>query len=94
MSENTVTETVITLDEIVTEITNTVFGTDTTVSPYKVAKIVNGVFEATNTDKRIPPQMMYQYASKGMISKGNKSKEYTKDEVTTFVNKYTAKHVN
>jgi hypothetical protein len=100
MSENidtdtTTTETVVetTLTDIVTEIATTVFGTETTVSPYKIAKIINKVFESTMTAKQIPAQMMYIYASKGMLSKGNKSKEYTYDEVIAFVNKYTAKHV-
>jgi hypothetical protein len=89
--EETVVET--TLEDIVAEIANTVFGTDSTISPYKIAKIINTVFQSTMTEKQIPAQMMYQYASKGMISKGNKSKEYTKDEVTTYVLKYTSKHV-
>jgi hypothetical protein len=108
MSENTNTEVIgqidaftnevvetneVTLAEIVDQITNEVFQSDLTISPYKIAKIINKVFESTMTEKQIPAQMMYQYASKGMISKNNKSKEYTKDEVTTYVNKYTSKHV-
>lgn len=88
-----VEETEVTVDEIVNEITTIVFGSDTTISPYKIAKVINKVFEATSTDKVIPPQMMYSYASKGMISKGNKSKEYTFDEVVTYVTKYTNKYV-
>lgn len=83
----------VTLAEIVDQITNEIFGADVTISPYKIAKIINKVFEATMTVKQIPAQMMYQYAQKGMISKGNKSKEYAKDEVLTYVNKYTSKHV-
>lgn len=84
----------VTLTEIIVQITNEIFQSDLTISPYKIAKTINKVFEATLTEKVIPAQMMYIYASKGMISKGNKSKEYNKDEVVTFVNKYTSKHVN
>jgi hypothetical protein len=80
------------LTTIVRELTETVFGTDTTISPYKIAKVINGVFETVGSDKRIPPQMMYNYSSKGMIVKGFKGKEYTKDQVETYVNKYTVKY--
>jgi len=104
MSENTAalettlvedieTEETATLEDIVREITDTVFGTDQTISPYKIAKVINTVFTSTLTEKQIPAQMMYQYASKGMIVKGKVSKQYTKDEVTTYVLKYTSKHV-
>jgi hypothetical protein len=91
MSDTTTTN--VTIDEIVTTLVAEVFGQDTTISPYKIAKVINKVFEATMTSKQIPAQMMYNYASKGMIAKGNKGKEYTKDEVTTYVLKYTSKHV-
>lgn len=94
LTGESVEETVaVTLDEIIGQITNEIFGTDMTISPYKIAKIINTVFTATMTEKQIPAQMMYQYANKGMISKGNTSKEYKKDEVLTYVSKYTSKHV-
>jgi hypothetical protein len=86
-----------TLAEIVTELTTTAFGDDTQVTAYKVAVIINGVFEATSTDKKIPTQMIYNYTRNGMVAKGKKGKatdiRYTKDEVTAFVTKYTSKYV-
>lgn len=82
----------LTLEEIVTEL----IGSQTDYTPYAIAKLINQVFQATSTDKEIPPQMMYIYASKGMLagkaSKGRKI--YTSEEVYTFVTKYTSKHVN
>lgn len=79
----------LTLESIIEELV----GDTTTFTPYKIAKLINEVFAATSTDKVIPPQMMYIYASKGMISKGNKSKSYNENEVKAFVFKYTSKHV-
>jgi hypothetical protein len=81
-------------DELVLEdIIKELVGNAEAFTPYKIATIINKVFEATFTDKKIPTQMMYIYASKGMIVKGNKSKSYTNDEVYAFVFKYTSKHV-
>src|SRR3954447_17309459 len=50
------------LEDIVRELTDTVYGPDATVTPYKVAKIVNGAFAAMGVAKEIPPQMMYNYS--------------------------------
>jgi len=88
-------ETELTLETIVQGLTDQVFGKSETISPYKIAKVVNLVFQATGTSKQIPPQMMYIYAGKGMIAgKGSAGrKEYTVTEVTTWVLKYTSKHV-
>lgn len=65
---------------------------------YQVATLTNRVFEATETDKKVPTQMMYNYTRNGMIAKGKKGKatdiRYTTDEVYAFVTKYTSKFVN
>jgi hypothetical protein len=83
-----------TLETVVAELVETVFGADETISPYKIAKVINGTFEAVGNTKRIPPQMMYNYDRNGMIVKGRKgSKEYNKDEVTTYVLKYANKYL-
>jgi hypothetical protein len=85
-------------ETIVTEVVDAVFGTDSDITAFKVAKIINGVLEIHGSDKRVPPQMMYQYGPKGMIAKrtkGMKGSEirYTKDEVIEYVRKYTNKNV-
>jgi hypothetical protein len=89
-----VEETELVLEDIVREIT----GTETEFTAYKIATIINKVFEATLTAKKIPTQMMYIYTKNGMISKRTKGQSastvrYTNEEVQAFVNKYTAKHV-
>lgn len=85
----------ITVDSVIGELTETVFGTDGTISPYKVAKIVNAAFQALGVDKKIPPQMMYNYSKNGMLVKGIKGiKELDKDQVTAFVTKFVNKYAN
>lgn len=70
------------------------FGDDDTITPYKIAVIVNKVFEANEHAKRIPPQMMYNYDRNGIIAKGIKgAKAYNKTQVTEFVTKFTNKHL-
>lgn len=95
MSENTAVETAApVLETVVEELATVAFGTDETVTPYKIATIINKTFEVMGAEKRIPTQMMYNYDRNGMIVKGKKSvKAYTKDEVTAYVNKYTTKHI-
>lgn len=85
----------LTVEETVGVLTETVFGDDDTITPYKLHNIVNGAFEALGSDKRIPPQMMYNYSRNGMLVKGQKgikalTKEQAKAFATKFVNKYTA----
>jgi hypothetical protein len=88
LAEATGEATELSLEEIVRELVTT-----ETNSPYGIAKIINQVFEVTGNDKRIPPQMMYNYALKGMIVKGEKGRKvYTRDETVTYVTKYTGKH--
>jgi len=83
-----------TVESIIEELVTVAFGTDETITPYKVATIINGTFKITGTDKQIPPQMMYTYDKNGMIAKGFKGvKAYNREQVTAFVTKYTAKHI-
>lgn len=96
MTENTVTEieNEITLPEIV----QSVIGTETDVTAYKIAVYVNKVFTITGTEKQVPTQMMYNYTRNGMIVKGKKgsAKEirYTNEEAVAFVTKYTSKYIS
>lgn len=83
----------LTIEDVVTEITDTVFGEATTITPYQIHKIVNGAFEALGVVKVIPPQMMYSYSRNGLLVKGEKGiKALNKDQVTAFVNKYVSKY--
>jgi hypothetical protein len=85
----------LTVEDIVTELVDTVFGEDTTITPYKVSRIVNGTFEALDNEKRIPPQMMYNYSRNGLLVKGEKGiKALTKDQAKAFTIKYVTKHTN
>lgn len=97
MSESTITTETATeelsLETVVEELTAEVFGESEIVTPYMVAKIVNSVFETMGNDKRIPPQMMYNYSRNGMINKVKGSKAITKEETITFVTKYTRKYI-
>ena len=102
MSENTTAlqttptedlETELTPAQIISELVGTAFGDNTTVTPYKVATIINGAFEVLGVAKVIPTQMMYNYARNGLIVKGKKgAKAYTQSEVTAFVTKYVGKY--
>ena len=66
-----------------------------TVTPYKIATLINGTFEVLGVAKRIPTQMMYNYDRNGMIVKGKKGvKAYSKDEVQTYMNKYVNKYAS
>jgi hypothetical protein len=90
----TVEATELSVEEIVSELVGTAFGDQATITCYKIATVINGVFEATGTAKKIPTQMMYNYDRNGLIVKGKKGvKAYTKDEVTTYVTKYTNKYI-
>lgn len=100
MSELTITDielTEVTPETVVAELTEAVFGTDTQVTAYKVANVINGAFKVLEIEKVIPTQMMYNYTKNGLISKGKKGKaseiRYTKDEVKTFATKYVNKYV-
>ncbi len=93
IDETTIENVTVTLEDVVTEFV----GDRPEYTAYSVAVIINNVFKATETEKQIPTQMMYQYTRNGMIAKGKKGKatdiRYTKEEVQAFVLKYTSKHV-
>jgi len=38
-----------------------------TMTPYAAAKTVNAALDGAGLDKKIPPQMMYNYAAKGYV---------------------------
>jgi hypothetical protein len=62
---------------------------------YGLHSIINSVFEAFESSKRIPPQMMYNYARNGMIVPGFKgTRKYTPTESYNFVLKFCKKHLN
>jgi hypothetical protein len=100
MSENTVNtalvfdatavteETPLTLESVLEELV-----TEETYSPYALHKIVNGVFEVFGSTKRIPPQMMYNYAAKGMLGNEKGTKTITNDQAKTWITKYVPKHI-
>src|SRR3954468_3402119 len=96
MSENTTTETAETVETIEATIEGLLeiaFEGNETVTPYRIAILINGAFEVLGSDKRIPTQYMYNYDRNGMIVKGKKgAKAYTVDEVRAFMTKYVNKH--
>jgi len=95
MTEQQIQAPELTVEEIVSELTVAVFGDDPTITPYKIHTVVNGAFEALSNEKRIRPQMMYNYDRNGMIAKGKKGvKAYTEDEVKAFATKYVNKHTS
>jgi len=82
------------LETVIEELVETVFGDDETITPYKVHNVVNGTFEILGASKRVPPQMMYNYSRNGMLVKGVKGiKALNKEQVTAFVTKYVNKHI-
>jgi hypothetical protein len=93
-AEETVLE-VPTLPEIVAELVGT---EQKEFTAYSVATFVNKTFEVLGNEKRVPPQMMYNYTRNGLVAKGKKGKatdiRYSNDEVQAFVNKYVGKQIN
>lgn len=88
MSEATVTA-----ETVVSELVETAFEGVESVTAYKIAIIINGSFEVLGVEKVIPTQMMYNYSRNGLINKIKGSKQFNKEEVTTFVTKYVNKYV-
>ena len=90
-SEETVEETFETVD-IVRSI---VEASDTTVwSPYAIHVVVNRCFQVMGIEKKIPPQMIYQYAKKGMLNGTKDTLRFTTEETVTFVTKYLTKNAS
>ena len=84
----------ISIEDVISEIRDTVFKGESTITAYKIHNIINGTFKVLGVDKVVPPQMMYNYSKNGMISGIKLQKQYNKDEVTKFVTKYVTKHSN
>lgn len=86
------------VETVVAELTETVFGADEEITAYKIANVINGAFKVLGVAKMIPTQMMYNYTKNGLIAKGKKgsAKEirYTKAEVNEFAAKYVNKYAN
>lgn len=81
-------------ETVIMEITETVFGTSETITPYALHNIVNGALEALGSGKRIRPQMMYNYSRNGLLVKGEKGiKALTKDQSVAFATKYVTKQI-
>jgi len=83
-----------TVEDIVTELAGSI---EEPITAYKIANVINGTFELIGIDKKVPPQMMYNYTLKGMIVKGKKGSakdiRYTRDEVVAFATRYVNKFV-
>jgi hypothetical protein len=67
------------------------------VSPYAAAKIVNGWLATDGVQKKLPPQMLYMYVSKGYIKsvempEGSKCKRMvSEDQLATWYAGYMKK---
>lgn len=72
-------------------------GTLMSYTPYAAAKIVNGALEEAGLDKRIPPQMMYNYTSarlragKNPLIATDADGKITEEGLRTWLVKYLAK---
>lgn len=84
----------VTVEEIVETLTENVFGSDITITAYKIHTIINGTFKVVGFEKQVPPQMMYNYSRNGMINGVKNVKQYTREEVTKFVIKYVNKQMS
>jgi hypothetical protein len=65
-----------------------------TVTPYGAAKIVNAQLAELNINKKLPPQMMYTYASKGYIpsTKIDNKIQIDKDELAKWFVEYVQRN--
>jgi hypothetical protein len=86
------TQAVLTLEEIVEHLV-TEDG-----NAYYIHKIVNKIFELEGVDRKVPPQMIYNYSRNAMIAprdtKPNRDHLYTRDQIVAFVTKFTTKRIN
>ena len=97
MPEQTTVENALTVEEVVADLVKATEKTD--LGPYAVHKIVNATLEVFGRDDlKIIPQYMYNYSRNGMIAKRetkpNKDHQYTADQVTAFVIKFTTKRMS
>lgn len=69
------------------------------VSPYGAAKVINGWLEMDGINKKLPPQMVYSYVSKGYIKsvempEGAKCRRMiTGDQLKEWYDRYVGKTV-
>lgn len=66
-----------------------------TYSPYALAKVVNKILSDAQIEKQLPPQMFYQYTSKGRIAtindeRGSK-RQVAREDAIEWTEKYLSK---
>jgi hypothetical protein len=66
---------------------------------YGIHKIVNATLKVLEVERRVPPQMIYNYSRNGLIEKGrgsskepNKNHVYSAELVKAFVSKWVNKN--
>lgn len=65
------------------------------ITPYQVHTVVNKALAAMDTEYRVRPQMMYNYATNGLIVKGMKGlKRFTPQQVCDFVVRFVNRNVS
>lgn len=63
------------------------------ITPYQVHLVINETLQGLGEDRRIVPQMMYNYDRNGLIVKGQKNqKRYTWAEVEAFAIRWFKKN--
>lgn len=88
-------ETEVLVEDVVEELTETEFGSDEEITAYRIHKIVNGVFKVVGFEKKVPPQMIYNYSKNGLINGTKDMKQkYNKSDVKKWVLKYVTKQIN
>jgi len=60
-------------------------------TPYKCAKIVNEILKERNIERSLPPQMFYNYVSKGYIP--STDKKVAHDELMKWFEGYFNKNI-
>jgi hypothetical protein len=65
-------------------------------TPYAASKIVNATLKTEGLDKKVPPQMIYSYVSKGYIKSVDVDgkKRVTEETLQEWLVKYVAKLSN
>jgi len=64
------------------------------ITPYLVHSVINAAMEALDSEYRVRPQMMYNYARNGLVVKGSKgAKRFTRDEVCDFVVRFVNRQI-
>jgi hypothetical protein len=66
---------------------------DDEITLYGIHSIINAVFEKLEMTKRIPPQMMYNYAKNGRIRK-NGNGMVSREDAIAFLESYLTKQLS